>query len=163
MKSILMCAIMSWLFSEAQCLDNKLPKIDDPDNVFFLPAEDGVHEATWLQWPHNYGWDSRHIQRYEDIWVQMARALHTGEKVRIIVYNRTQKRRVRRVLKKNDLDMSQIELYTYPTDDVWIRDNGPIFVFNKQDEMIVEDWKFNGWVSFPISLCDECLTGSTVY
>lgn len=151
--SLLSCTlIFGWMFRIAKSQNlGQMPPIADPNNVFVLPSEEVKHEATWLQWPHNYGWDSRHIRRYEDIWVEMTRALHTGEKVRIIAYNRRQKRRIRGVLKANGLDMNQIQFYTYPTDDVWIRDNGPIFVQDQQGNVIVEDWQFNGWVSESIN------------
>jgi agmatine deiminase len=87
------------------------------------------------------------VKRYEPSWVELVKALHEGEKVRIIVYNRAQKRRVKNLLKNNGVDMGQVGLFNYPTDDVWIRDNGPIFAFDKQGNMVIEDWKFNGWVS----------------
>jgi hypothetical protein len=104
--------------------------------------------ATLLQWPHDYGWDPNHVQRYEPIWVKLVKALNNeSEKVRIIVYNRAQKKRVKNLLKKNGVDMGQVSLFNYPTDDVWICDNGPIFAFNKQGNMVIEDWIFNGWVS----------------
>jgi agmatine deiminase len=54
-------------------------------------------------------------------------------------------RRVRNLLKNRGLDMDQIDFWDYPTDDVWVRDNGPIFVYDGQDNLVVEDWKFNGW------------------
>ena len=63
--------------------------------VYFMPSEEELHEGTWLQWPHNCGWDNRHIKRYEESWIQMAQALHSSERVHIIVYNRRQLRRVR--------------------------------------------------------------------
>lgn len=75
----------------------------------------------------------------------MTEALHTGERVHIIVYNWRQMRQVRRLLRERELDMSQIDFWDYPTDDVWIRDNGPIFVYDENDELVVENWKFNGW------------------
>ena len=52
-----------------------------------MPFEEEEHEGTWLQWPHNNGWDPNHIQRYEETWIQMTEALHTGERVHIIVWN----------------------------------------------------------------------------
>jgi agmatine deiminase len=75
----------------------------------------------------------------------MTDALHTGERVHIIVYNQRQTRRVRKLLRNRGLDMSQIDFWDYPTDDVWIRDNGPIFAYDEDDNLVVEDWKFNGW------------------
>lgn len=32
-----------------------------------------------------------------------------------------------------------------PTDDVWVRDNGPIFVSDEAGNLTITDWKFNGW------------------
>jgi agmatine deiminase len=130
-----------------------LPTIEGDlgDNVYTYPAEDTIrHEATWLQWPHNYGWDPQHEERYETIWIEMTKALHTGEKVRIIVYDEDHRTRVDSQLTENGVDMSQIEFFVYPTDDVWTRDNGPVFVFDKDGNLIVEDWIFNGWVSLQL-------------
>lgn len=139
------------------------------DDTLYLPVEDSPHEATWLQWPHNYGWDPSHVRRYEPIWLAMVKALAPGEKVRIIAYNRGEKRRIRNLLRSNDIDMAQISIYQYPTDDVWIRDNGPIFVFNQNGDLKVEDWKFNGWVRIHHALeCNSkcnmiCIHNSHVY
>ena len=63
---------------------------------YYMPSEEDPHEGTWLQWPHDYGWDDRHVARYEATWVEMTQALHTGERVHIIVYDRGERRRVRR-------------------------------------------------------------------
>ena len=113
---------------------------------YYMPAEGEPHEGTWLQWPHNYGWDRFHVERYEQIWIDMTKALHTGERVHIIVYDwYNELDRVRNVLVKEGLDMNQIDFWEYPTDDVWVRDNGPIFVYDDDDNLMVEDWIFNGW------------------
>ena len=104
-----------------------------------------ILNVSQYQWPHDYGWDPRHVDRYEESWVQLTEALHSGEVVNIIAYNRREKKRVRSLLQDRGLDMSQINLYRYPTDDVWIRDNGPMFVFNDSGDLVVEDWGFNGW------------------
>jgi agmatine deiminase len=145
--------------------------------IYRMPAEDDEHEATWLQWPHNYAWDSQHVERYQDIFISATRALCTGEKVHIIVYNAAEQERIQQQLLANyqdkncdnnsdKVDMSQIDFFQWPTDDVWIRDNGPIFVYEEatasQDpsqpaqspplptttttrQLVVSDWRFNGW------------------
>jgi agmatine deiminase len=38
-----------------------------------------------------------------------------------------------------------VDFYLIETDDVWARDNGPIFVVNDQGEVAITDWIFNGW------------------
>ena len=90
----------------------------------FMDSEEELHEGTWLQWPHNCGWDCSHIQRYEESWIQMTEALHNkGERVHIIVNNQCQIRRVRNLFRNRGLDISQIDFWDYPIDDAWVRGN----------------------------------------
>jgi agmatine deiminase len=124
---------------------NTIVIIRDPDNVYTMPAEEEPHEGTWLQWPHDYGWDNRHVARLEESWIQITQALHTGERVHIIVYDLEEKERVKSVLESRGVEMSQLDFYAWPTDDVWVRDNGPIFVFDQDRRLCIENWKFNGW------------------
>ncbi len=114
-------------------------------SYYVMPSEEEEHEATWIQWPHNYGWDYQHIWRYESSWIQMTRALTSSELVYIIVYNKRERRRVNRKLKKRGIDMTKIRFFTYKTNDVWVRDNGPIFVYDVDDNLIIQNWEFNGW------------------
>jgi agmatine deiminase len=123
-----------------------VPRLRNADaDSYTMPPEEYRHEGTWLQWPHNYGWDVHHVKRYETSWVQMARALHTGERVHIIVYDDTERDRVESLLRHESLNMDQIDFYVWPTDDVWARDNGPIFVFDKHQKLCIVDFVFNGW------------------
>jgi agmatine/peptidylarginine deiminase len=65
----------------------KVPLISDPDGLFRMPSEDDRDEGTRLQWPHDYV-ENRFrnlVQRYEESWIQMTLALHTGERVHVIV------------------------------------------------------------------------------
>jgi agmatine deiminase len=124
-----------------------VPPIPDPDNVFTMPSEEERHEGTWLQWPHNRGSNRGRnlIKRYEESWIHMTKALHTGERVHIIVFDKDESDRVYDVLHDHGCDMKQIDFYPWPTNDVWVRDNGPIFVFDQHNQMHITDWGFNGW------------------
>ena len=77
----------------------------------------------------------------------MTISLHKGENVHIIVFDKTEEERVKNILQKDDQpDMSKIDFHCMVTDDVWIRDNGPIFTFDKKTkELVITDWRFNGW------------------
>lgn len=119
--------------------------IRDPDSVYTMPSEEEAHEGTWIQWPHNYGWDNRHVERLEETWVQMTEALHTGERVHVVAYDEVEEDRIHSLLDSRGVDMTQIDFYTWPTDDVWVRDNGPVFVFDKEDQLRITNWQFNGW------------------
>uniref|UniRef100_A0A7S3DRM6 Agmatine deiminase n=1 Tax=Entomoneis paludosa TaxID=265537 RepID=A0A7S3DRM6_9STRA len=118
----------------------------DPENKYVMPPEEALHEGTWLQWPHNYGWDPYHAERYDDIWIAMTKALHTGEKVHLIVFNSKEKERVQTLLQKHGVTQN-VDFHMMETDDVWVRDNGPIFVRNQQEnnKLLITDWRFNGW------------------
>ena len=125
---------------------DSVPPLPEDGKKFIMPSEDGVrHEATWLQWPHNFGWDKHHVERLEPIWIQMTLSLHKDEKVHIIVCNESEKERIATLLKSNHVDMSQIDFCVWPTNDVWVRDSGPIFVFDDERKLAVMDWEFNGW------------------
>ena len=115
------------------------------DGKYVFPSEEEKHEGTWLQWPHDYGWDKKHVKRYEQIWIEMTEALHTGEMVHIIAYNQQEKLRIEKCLTDKGLDMDNIDFYEWKTDDVWVRDNGPIFVFDEGDNLVIQNWEFNGW------------------
>jgi len=41
--------------------------------------------------------------------------------------------------------MSQIDFHIWRTNDVWVRDNGPIFAYDASGRLVVQDWEFNGW------------------
>lgn len=127
------------------CDKNVVTPVIDPGEVFTMPAEEETHEGTWLQWPHNRGWDNQHVQRYEASWVEMTRALHTGERVHLVVYDAVEKDRVHDLLTAEGLNMGQVDFFTWPTDDVWVRDNGPVFVRDASGKLALTDWQFNGW------------------
>jgi agmatine deiminase len=141
-----------------------VPPIPDPDRRnFIFPAEEEPHEGTWLQWPHNRttsrrGKESDLIKRYEPAWVQMTKALHSGEKVHLIVYDDVYRDRIDQVLRDAGCDMNQIDFFVHPTDDVWCRDNGPIFVRDqdRDGQLHITDWGFNGWGNkFDFELSDH--------
>ena len=39
----------------------------------------------------------------------------------------------------------QVNFYLIPTNDVWARDNGPIFVTDQNGKQVITNWGFNGW------------------
>ncbi len=41
--------------------------------------------------------------------------------------------------------MDKIDFFIAPTDDVWARDSGPIFVYDNNKNLKILDPAFNGW------------------
>lgn len=124
-----------------------LTPILPPDNeiAYTMPGEEAAHEGTWLQWPHKYTYGQQQPNRYDPIWVDMTKALHTGEIVHIIAYDEQEKNRIIQLLNDADVDMEQIDFLIEKTEDVWVRDNGPIFVHDENNNLMLTNWEFNGW------------------
>ena len=122
---------------------------------FTMPFEELVHEGTWLQWPHNftYGFGA---SDFEPAWIEMTSALISGEKVHIVAYDESHKSHIEDLLIGASVSMAQVNIIVAENDDFWIRDNGPIFVYDSESQLTVLDWGFNGWGgNAPSALCDD--------
>lgn len=114
-------------------------------DTYTIPDEKSEHEGTWLQWPHEYTYGEDYKKGIEPIWIQMASALSEGEKVHIVAYNQAEKEKINQILTSQGVNMSMIDFFIAPTDDVWARDNGPIFVYDHHKNLKIWDPGFNGW------------------
>jgi agmatine deiminase len=122
---------------------------------YAMPEENYEHEGTWLQWPHNYLFGNNYRDYVEPTWIAMTSALQSGEKVHIIAYDSNEQSHIISVLNNAGIPLTNIDFYIHQTDDVWIRDNGPIFVFDQNYYLHILDWGFNGWGDdAPYSKCD---------
>lgn len=113
--------------------------------LYTVPEESDPHEGTWLQWPHQYQYGIEYRNGLDATWVAMTSALVSSEKVHIIAYNQTEKDRIIALLNAQSISMTNIDFKIYKTDDVWVRDNGPIYAKDTNGNLVIEDWGFNGW------------------
>lgn len=118
---------------------------DKAEVKYTMPEESEPHAATWLQWPHHYQYGKTYRNRLDQTWVDMTAALVTSETVNLIVYNEVEKQRVTELLEKNDVSLDNVKFFIIPNDDVWVRDNGPIYVHDKDGNLLIEGWGFNAW------------------
>ena len=122
---------------------------------YTMPSEEALHEGTWLQWPHDYTYQFG-ASDFEPAWIAMTEALITGENVHIIAYNQNEKSHIESVLSVAGISMDNVDIYIVPNNDFWVRDNGPIFVYDQNNNLHITDWGFNGWGGdTPFELCDE--------
>src|SRR5262249_55803742 len=114
-----------------------------------MPAEWEPHEATWIAWPHNQDdWPDK-FDAIPWVFTEVVRHLHRSETVRVLVNSEVAEESARDFLECLDLHGShQIELITVPTDSVWTRDYGPLFVKPDAGPVIATDWHFNGWARY---------------
>ena len=112
---------------------------------YVMPEESSIHEGTWLQWPHQYTYGMAYRNRLDQTWVDMTKAIAGSEKVHIIAYNNSEQNRIVDLLNTAGIPLTNIDFYIHPTDDVWVRDNGPVFVYDTLNNIKILDWGFNGW------------------
>ena len=113
--------------------------------TYTFPDETVTHEGTWLQWPHQYEYGTAYRNSLDATWVAMTNALQANEKVHIIAYNTTEQTRIINKLTTAGVPMANVDFKIFQTNDVWVRDNGPLYVKNSANQLVIEDWGFNGW------------------
>ena len=113
-----------------------------------MPAEWGPHEATWLAWPHNpEDWPGK-FQAIPWLYAEIVRLLVTRERVHLLVQDEKEQRRAASVLKSAHASLDNVTFHQWPTDRVWTRDSGPLFVRNPQGHVAITNWRFNAWAKY---------------
>lgn len=112
---------------------------------FRMPAEWEPQAATWLSWPSNRALWPGHYDLIPAKFAEFAAAISRFQPVRINAAGAL-RAEAERELRAAKADLAAVELVEIPTDDVWCRDHGPIFVRNdRTGEVALTDWVFRGW------------------
>jgi agmatine deiminase len=115
---------------------------------FRMPAEWEPHEATWLAWPHNReDWPGK-FGPIPWVYAETVRLLAERERVHILVEDAAAERRAQGILKRAGAALEQVEFHRWPTDRVWTRDSGPIFVRDAKGQVAITNWRFNAWAKY---------------
>ena len=136
----------------------KRPQGEDPAGLGFrMPAEWEPHATTWIAWPHQRSdWPGK----FEPIpWVygEVVRHLIPGERVRILVKSEPHEKSARKILQRVGVDAARVEFLRVPTDRSWTRDFCPLFVRDRDGEVAITNWKFNGWAKYPNHKLDDAV------
>jgi agmatine deiminase len=129
-----------------------------------MPAEWERHEATWLAWPHNpEDWPGK-FQPIPWVYTEIVGNLSRVEDVHILVNDAASEKRAHGMLKRSAANLERIHFHLWPTDRVWTRDSGPIFVQcrgaeNQPPSPGVTNWKFNAWAKYPDWHLDNQIPG----
>ena len=150
-----------------------------PDNLsqppaalgYRMPAEWEPHEATWIAWPHNRSdWPGK-FESIPWIYAEIVRYLARVERVNILVDDEAAEIKARAVLvrahvlpeKASELGKpsGNVRFFQIPTDRVWTRDYGPLFVRRDASREARRDsrkgdlpavaataWRFNAWAKY---------------
>ena len=109
------------------------------------PAEWEPLDAVWISWPHRqdlwqgglneldvvFGNVTEAISRFAPVYINAAEAFWPN---------------IERELRSRKLGDKAFQLFNHPTNDVWCRDHGPIFVRDlTTGGLEITDWQFNAW------------------
>jgi agmatine deiminase len=113
-----------------------------------MPAEWGPHAATWLAWPHNPNdWPAK-FQPIAWVYCEIIRHLTRFEDVHLLVEDAAAAKRAKGMLHRAGANLGRVHLHEWPTNRVWTRDSGPIFVKDDGAKTAVTNWKFNAWAKY---------------
>lgn len=119
-----------------------------PRNLGYrFPAEWEPHEATWLTYPYLDDSFPGKLGSIYASYTEFIKQISLGERVRINVPDDVQKQKLTNQLYVAGVNLSKIDIFIHPTNDVWCRDHGPAFLINPEAEnkKIVVSWEFNAW------------------
>jgi agmatine deiminase len=140
----------------------KLLSVSDATLPYRMPAEWEPHSATWLAWPHYRGdWPGK-FEPIPWVYAEIVRNLARHERVELIVNDGAAERRVRRILERADALSANVRFHRWPTNRVWVRDSGCIFVSPsavggrmrpplhelKKGTSFAVNFRFNAWAKY---------------
>jgi agmatine deiminase len=132
-----------------------------------MPAEWEPHASTWLAWPHYQDdWPGR-FEPIPWVYVEIIRNLARHERVELIVNDAAAEKKARRFLRRGDALSKNVHFHRWPTNRVWMRDSGCIFLkcgagapareSQRRDKPGDPDtanrplalkWRFNAWAKY---------------
>lgn len=117
------------------------------EHGYRMPAEWQQHTATWIAWPHNADdWPGK-FQAIPWVYADIVRHLSRVEDVHILVNDGAAAKRANGILKRSGANLARVYFHQWPTNRVWTRDSGPIFV-KKEGSLAITNWQFNAWAKY---------------
>jgi agmatine deiminase len=104
-----------------------------------MPAEWAEQEWIWIGFPHRSDlWQEFTFAAQEQIAAFANAVAETGQRVRLVVHDGANEARAR------ELASAAVELERHPYGDIWLRDTGPLVIF-ENGHRIARKFRFNGW------------------
>ena len=105
-----------------------------------MPAEFAPQEWLWIAFPHRADlWEEFTVPAQEQMAAYANAVAETGQRVRLVVHDAANEVRAR------ELVSAAVELERHPYGDIWIRDTGPIVLFDESGRCFAQRFRFNGW------------------
>ena len=123
-------------------------------NTFYVPPEEDRHQRTFMQWPvsRKVHPDPVFLEILQQTIADIANAVAEFEPVTMLAA-RADHAGAKRLLS------GEVELWDIPTEDLWCRDSGPIFVVDGKGGLAVSQIQFNGWGEKQVNRRDSRIAG----
>ncbi|MGD8742327.1 MAG: agmatine deiminase family protein [Granulosicoccaceae bacterium] len=109
-----------------------------------LPAEWEPVDTVLLTWPHAHGDWGKTLRDVQDNFLRLARAINPHARLVISANDEADAASISDLLNNAECDMRRIDIYTVPSNDIWVRDHGPITIdIDGRPQLL--DFVFNGW------------------
>ncbi|HEX3740379.1 MAG TPA: agmatine deiminase family protein [Terriglobales bacterium] len=150
-----------------------------PKKRYRMPAEWEPHVATWLAWPHyKLDWPGK-FEPIPWVFAEIIRYLSRHERVELIVKDVAAERSARKTLRLAHALNENVHFHRWPTDRIWTRDSGCVFVFEGEparagapappqeiggggtgvlahaEQLAAVKWRFNAWAKYSNWKLDE--------
>jgi len=110
----------------------------------FLPPEWAPQSAVMLTWPHKASYWVDTLQAIEAVFTKTAAEIALRQKLIITCLDEQHILHVKTQLTKAHVDLTKVSLYMARSDDIWVRDHGPITVLSDNKPLLL-DFTFTGW------------------
>ena len=112
---------------------------------FYMPAEWAPQSSIWLSWPHRDDQWEGDLTTLQNKFGEIAATISRFQKVDVNAAADLHHQIGLQFLAAGGLS-GNFRLWDHPTNDVWCRDHGPVFVKNRADgSLALLDWGFNAW------------------
>jgi agmatine deiminase len=105
-----------------------------------MPAEFAEQEWIWIGFPHDASlWEESLVPAQEQMAAYANAVAETGQQVRLVVHDASNEARAR------ELVSASVLLELHPYGDIWLRDTGPLVLFDGSGRRYARKFRFNGW------------------
>ncbi len=112
--------------------------------TIYFPPEWAPQSAVMLTWPHHDTIWADTMAAIDAVFVQVATEIAKRQQVLISCYDDAHYQHVQTLLTHAHANMAHIQLFKAASDDIWVRDHGPLTVMKQQQPCLL-DFTFNGW------------------
>ncbi len=109
-----------------------------------------------LTWPHAQGDWRELLTEVEPVYLELVRQISRFEAVLITAWDEAHRVHIRSLLDRAGIAQDPVTIHRAPSNDSWTRDHGPIGVLDRNGNLRLLDFTFNGWGGkYPAALDDR--------